>query len=67
MYRLLRKWRLMSLCLAMSLAASGCASTSATNPCSWVKPITVSKDDKLTDRTVEEILSHNEKYEAICK
>jgi len=32
-----------------------------------VKPIYVSKDDVLTDRTVEAILAHNEKWAEICK
>ena len=52
--------------LSLMLAASGCSSTVAIDSCSWLKPISVSKDDVLTDRTVEEILVFNEKYEAIC-
>jgi len=32
-----------------------------------VKPILISQGDVLTDGTVEQILSHNEKWEAICE
>jgi len=31
-----------------------------------VKPVYVHPDDVLTDRTVEQILNHNEKWSEIC-
>jgi hypothetical protein len=46
---------------------SACQSTVAISPCSWVKIITVSKADVLTDQTAREILAHNEKVETICQ
>lgn len=49
------------------LGVSACATSGpAIDSCSWVKPILVSRDDVLTDGTVEQILSHNEKWEEIC-
>jgi hypothetical protein len=57
----------MSLLLSLMLFGSGCASTSVISPCSWVRVISVSKDDVLTDQTAREILAHNEKVEAVCK
>ena len=53
-------------CLVFLLAACG-TSTVAISPCSWVKIITVSSKDALTDQTAREILAHNEKVETICK
>ena len=35
--------------------------------CSWSKVITVSKDDKLTRITEEEIVAHNLKVKRNCK
>lgn len=55
------------LLLSLTLFGSGCASTVATSPCSWVKIITVSSADVLTDQTAREILTHNEAVERICK
>jgi len=34
--------------------------------CSWVKPIFISKADKLTDKTAGEILAHDEKWKQFC-
>lgn len=50
------------------LFSSSCATnTAAIDSCAWVKIITVSKQDVLTDETAKEILSHNQKVEEICK
>ena len=54
------------LLLSLMLFGSGCASTNVISPCSWVKIITVSGADVLTDQTAREILQHNEKVEQIC-
>ena len=56
------------LLLSLLPLSSACATNIvATNECSWVKIITVSSKDVLTDQTAREILEHNEKYEAICE
>ena len=56
------------LLLSQMTFLSACGtSTVAISPCAWVKIITVSKADVLTDQTAREILSHNEKVETICK
>lgn len=52
--------------LLILLSLMGCANMKGTE-CSWVKIITVSKDDKFTAETAREILAHNEKVEALCK
>ena len=54
------------LLLSLTMLLSGCQSTNVISPCSWVKIITVSKADVLTDQTAREILGHNEKVEEIC-
>ena len=51
---------------SLMLLLSGCVNTSVISPCAWVKIITVSKADVLTDQTAREILTHNESVEAIC-
>lgn len=56
----------MLLLLSLTLFVSGCASINGTE-CSWVSIITLSKDDILTEQTAREILTHNEKVEAICR
>lgn len=55
------------LVVSAALFVSACANTVATNECSWVKIITISSRDVLTDQTARELLQHNEKVEAICK
>ena len=54
------------LLLSLTMLLSGCQSTVAISPCAWVKIISVSKADVLTDQTAREILAHNEKVEKIC-
>ncbi len=34
--------------------------------CSWVKPIFIGKGDKLTNKTAEEILAHDDKWKLFC-
>lgn len=34
--------------------------------CDWVKPIFINKGDKLTDKTANEILAHDDKWKEIC-
>ena len=55
------------LLLPTLLVVTSCASTNVIDSCAWVKPISVSKKDVLTDQTVAEILAHNKKYETFCK
>ena len=56
------------LLLSLTLAVSACGTAGpAIDSCVWVKPIYVSKQDVLTDGTVEQILRHNEAWERICK
>ena len=67
MYGQLTKWSGRLLLLSLMSAGIGCTTVGpATNDCSWVKPIYVSKADVLTDGTVEAILRHNETWKAIC-
>ncbi len=52
--------------------AGGCANGSATSPSvsqcpPWLKPITLSLDDRLTETTELAILNHNDKFEAFCR
>ena len=48
--------------------SSACATNgAATDGCTWVKPIFISKSDVLTEGTARGILAHNESWEAICK
>lgn len=54
------------LLLSLMLFVSGCANLLATDTCTWVKVVTVSSQDTLTDQTAREILAHNEKVEEIC-
>lgn len=56
------------LILSLMLGASACTSVGPVTDggCSWVEPIRVSREDVLTDGTVEQILNHNEKLEVIC-
>jgi hypothetical protein len=56
------------VCLLV-MFASGCASTPATidTACSWVRIITISKDDVLTDDTARQILIHDEQVERVCQ
>lgn len=58
------KWLLISLTFSVSACAT---SGPVTDSCSWVKPILVSREDVLTDGTVVQILTHNEKWELICE
>jgi len=53
------------LLLSLTMCVTGCASFVGTD-CSWVKIITVSKDDVLTDETARQILAHDEKVLAVC-
>ena len=56
----------MLLLLPLMFTSACATNTVATNECSWVKIITVSKDDVLTDQTAREILTHNETVERVC-
>jgi len=54
------------LCL---ISVSGCSLLGGGqkgNDCSWVSPIFISPDDSMTDRTVEQILAHNETWKVTC-
>ena len=57
---------LVLLCL---ISASGCSLIGGGgdgNDCSWVSPIFISPEDAMTDRTVEQILAHNETWKEVC-
>jgi hypothetical protein len=47
------------------LSLTSCAAIRGTE-CSWESIITVSRDDKLTRLTAEQIIAHNEKVEKFC-
>lgn len=60
-------WTSVLTASAMMMLLNACApSIKETNICTKFSVITVSKDDTLTPRTGEDILRHNERYEAIC-
>lgn len=48
------------------VSACGTAGPVVSDFCTLDAPIYVSEQDVLTDDTVEAIVSHNERYEAIC-
>ena len=58
--------------IAVLIAASLLSACATINPpvvdtsCDWVRPIYVSKQDTLTDKTAREILSHDNKWQKIC-
>jgi len=51
-----------------TLALVGCASAPQTvdTSCTWVRPIYIANNDKLTPRTAEQILAHDEKWQKFC-
>jgi len=55
---------------SLFLVLAGCAGKPdvqiVDTSCSWVKPIFVSKADKLTDKTAGEILAHDDKWKQFC-
>jgi hypothetical protein len=59
--------RTLFVCL-IPLFASACGNLPATidTACSWVRVITISKDDVLTDDTARQILIHDEQVERVC-
>ena len=58
------------LVIAALMMLVGCASKPDTQlvdtSCSWVKPIFIDKGDKLTNKTAEEILAHDDKWKQFC-
>ena len=52
--------------LSLTLFVASCSTVSAGTECAWVKVITISRQDVLTDETARQLLAHNEKVEAIC-
>jgi len=53
--------RLLLICVVFALSA--CTSTGGVD--GWVKPIYISKDDRLTEGTAKQILVHNETLESL--
>lgn len=47
--------------------ASGCANNTVVDLCAAIDPIWISKDDVLTSATAQQILDHNEFWEAECQ
>lgn len=57
------------LAVLAPLFLGACATTQPTvvdTSCSWVNPIFVSKQDKLTQKTASAILAHDDKWKEIC-
>ena len=56
-----------TLLVTMTLIA-GCANINApAGGCEWVKPISVTEEDRLTTATKRALLSHNEAWSEFCK
>ena len=58
-----------SLALLCLISASGCSLLGGGqkgNDCSWVSPILISPEDSMSDRTIEQVLAHNETWEETC-
>lgn len=60
-----------AMLIALSLTAvltAGCATAIGPPPneCAWAEPIRPSRKDVLTDRTLEQIVAHNELGERLC-
>lgn len=57
----------MLVCLTM-LCMSGCATNFSVidTACDWVRPIMISKDDKLTIGTARQILDHDDAWKKHC-
>lgn len=51
--------------MMLSLASCGSVGGGKTY-CSWVKPILISDNDKLTGGTARRILVHNQTWDAFC-
>jgi len=47
----------------LGFALSGCAAPGGVD--AWVKPIYISKDDRLTEGTAKQVLIHNETLESL--
>lgn len=60
-----RGLKTISLLLILT-SVSGCAANGLGDGCSWTRFIYMSKDDKLTERTTDAILAHNETRAKIC-
>jgi hypothetical protein len=57
----------LAACL-IALSMSGCASGRVIDTaCSWVQPINVSRQDVMTADTKRQIITHNEKWERVCR
>lgn len=50
------------LCLISSAMLASCSGAATVNNSAWVKPIYVSKDDRCTTGTNDQILVHNETW-----
>jgi hypothetical protein len=62
-----RLWAVWLLSMTMLLLPSCTATTTAPNPCGWVRVISVSPADQLTGATARQILAHNRATEAVCR
>lgn len=62
------------LLLPLAVLLQSCATTGAgteppvivDNGCKWARPIYVSKADRLTDQTADQILAHNMTGQRLC-
>lgn len=62
------------LLLPLALLLQSCVTTGAAtdspvivdNGCKWTQPIYISKADKLTDQTADQILAHNMTGQRLC-
>ena len=66
----LNKWKGVMLNAVVLIIVAGCVNNGKeiTNSyCLIAKPIYISSEDRLSDFTIEQLLNHNEKWEAICQ
>jgi len=61
-------WKEILIGLLMLTLVSGCEMLGPSKSnCSWVKPIFIGSEDKLTPSTARSILLHNETWSEICR
>jgi len=61
------KYLSLSLVLASALFLASCGMLGVGDDCSWVRPILVDDEDRLTEATARDILIHNEVWKRLCK
>ena len=64
--RLVRVLTFVAVCGGLAMLLASCGNGGAGNECSWVEPILIHDDDRLTDGTAEQIWALNESWDKIC-